>query len=645
MANLRDDLTEKTLGTCTMEKLLGRGGMGSVYLARQTRPARNVAVKVLQPNLTVNSVMHQEFLTRFRREADVIARLEHINIMPIYEYGEQDGLAYLVMPYLSGGSLRDVLSKRGALTQEETATYLDQAAAALEYAHTHGVIHRDLKPANFLLAGDGRLVLADFGIARIIQSSTIDGATLTNTGTILGTPEYMAPEMARGEHVDYRADIYEMGIVLFQMLSGRVPFAGTTPYAVVLKHVQEPLPSLHQINAAFSQAIDIVIQKATAKLPADRYQSAKEMAEAFRRAITGTMVMPSPNTPGTSPAVVSTSASAQSAPVPVSPAPAQYGTMNTIPATPGPYNTVAPPPPGTMHNQYQSYPGYTPGQQAPSIQPGAPTTPKRQRGPLILVLLTLAVVLIGGTVLATQLVKGGSQGQLSGTPTATAQGSTATPSSTMTATPAPTITSTPILTPTTTPGGIPKGNQFYQTNRPGPNCDSSNGTWVIYNKATLNCQGGATILKNTAQSPGLEGIFLTKINGQDYSSDYVIEAEMQQDPQSNSDFGIYFRNQPGSTQQGVYTFLVHPDGTWSATAYDNTTGAPIGSKTGTLGDAHKAVTLDIVANGTQFSFYANGKLLDTQTDDTYTRGTVGFAVQQGASVSISKFALYYPAGA
>src|SRR6266571_8259933 len=225
MASSNNDLIGKTLGTCTLEKLIGRGGMGTVYLARQIRPSRQVAVKVLLPNAVMDHEVRTEFLARFRREADLIARLEHVNIMPIHEYGEQDGLAYLVMPYLAGGSLRDVLARQGALSLQETTRYMKQAAEALDYAHKQGVIHRDLKPSNFLLHSDGRLVLADFGIARMMQGNgNALGVTLTGTGTLLGTPEYMAPEMIRGGQVDGCTDIYELGIVLFQMLSGTVPF-------------------------------------------------------------------------------------------------------------------------------------------------------------------------------------------------------------------------------------------------------------------------------------------------------------------------------------------------------------------------------------------------------------------------------------
>src|SRR5260370_30305837 len=219
------DLVGKTLGTFTLEKLIGQGGMGAVYLAQQVRPARFVAVKVLLPNVSKNSKEYEAFLVRFRREADVIARLEHINIMPIYEYGEQEGLAYLVMPYLAGGSLRDLLAHRGSIPLFETATYLDQVSSALAYAHAHGVIHRDIKPNNLLIHNAARLVRADFGIAPIMQDTvnTID-STPTSPSIFMGTPNYMAPEMAKGGTIDHRVDIYELGIVLFHMLSGHLHF-------------------------------------------------------------------------------------------------------------------------------------------------------------------------------------------------------------------------------------------------------------------------------------------------------------------------------------------------------------------------------------------------------------------------------------
>ena len=281
------DLIGKTLGTCALEKLLGQGGMGAVYLAHQLRPARYVAVKVLLPNVSMQSKEYEAFLVRFRREADVIARLEHINIMPIHEYGEQEGLAYLVMPYLSGGSLRELLAHRGSIPLYETAIYLDQVSSALAYAHSHGVIHRDIKPNNLLIHSDGRLVLADFGIARIMEDTgKKTDSTLTSPSMFMGTPNYMAPEMARGGPIDHRVDIYELGIVLFHMISGHVPFTGDNPLAIAVKHLQEPLPRLHDSDPSIPSAVDSVIQKATAKRPEDRYMSALDLASDFRSAIT-----------------------------------------------------------------------------------------------------------------------------------------------------------------------------------------------------------------------------------------------------------------------------------------------------------------------------------------------------------------------
>jgi len=260
--------------------------MGTVYLARQIRPTREVAVKVLHARVSLPPQEQRAFLLRFRREADVVAKLDHINIMPIYEYGEQNGIAYLVMPHLTGGNLRDLLKSRGALPFEQTLAYIEQVSSALDYAHGHKVIHRDIKPANLIFHADGRLVLADFGIARmLISDDYATEATLTSPGQLIGSVEYMAPEMVQGEYTDHRTDIYELGVVLFQMLSGQVPFQGTSPLMIAAKHVQEPPPLLHEINPAISPALDAVIGKALAKKREDRYTSAGELARSLRDAI------------------------------------------------------------------------------------------------------------------------------------------------------------------------------------------------------------------------------------------------------------------------------------------------------------------------------------------------------------------------
>ena len=286
MQAINSNLVGKVLGTYRLESLIGKGGMSAVFLAQQLQLERYVAVKVLLPDVMMDNSLYEEFLIRFQREASLVAGLEHHNITPIYDYGKQEGIAYLVMPYVAGGTLRDVLARRGALPLQEAFAYIEQAAAALDYAHAHGVIHRDLKPGNFLLHPDGRLVLADFGIARMMQrNGKASLVTLTGTGTILGTPDYMAPEMIRGGQVDNRTDIYELGIVLFQMLSGTVPFSGDPQFGVLMKHLQEPVPLLHYSNPAVPPAVDAVIQKATAKNPEDRYVSAGALTQELKSAI------------------------------------------------------------------------------------------------------------------------------------------------------------------------------------------------------------------------------------------------------------------------------------------------------------------------------------------------------------------------
>jgi serine/threonine protein kinase len=604
------DLVGKTLGTCTLERLLGRGGMGAVYLARQSRPARRVAVKVMLPQFAPNSQVYQEFLARFRREADVIARLEQVNIMPIYEYGEQDGLAYLVMPYITGGSLRDVLAKRGKLPLAEAITYIDQTAAALDYAHAQGVIHRDLKPANFLLHADGRLVLADFGIARILDTGATVFQTLTSTGSVLGTPEYMAPEMARGEAIDYRADIYELGIVLFQLLSGHAPFTGNTPYAVAVKHIQEPLPLLHPLDAAIPSAVDTVIQKATAKRREERYSSARALAQALHQASTTSARAQVEHEQQIPPTVLSSPLAvpaAQIQPPPILPQPAST-----------PVADVA-----------KESAAYTPAPQFyPNRQPATPDTPyppsSGRRPPwwIFIGILLVLVLFVGGVIIGLQINHFSPNTTLSSTRTV----GTATSSSTA---------------QSTTAATIPMGAQLYAASSPGQHCDTNGGTWADYNGANVECLGGKTKISNTSQSASLQGTFLTQLPAKAYPSNYIVQVQLQQEQNSNNDFGVYFRNQPGQ-QQGVYTFLIHPDGTWNAYVYDNTTGNPTRLTGGNLniGNTHTAVTLTIVVNGSQFTFYANNKLLGSINDSTYVSGTAGIAVDQGASVLASNFVLY-----
>src|SRR5579884_4080468 len=262
-----------TLGRYELKRLIAQGGMAEVYLAYDRRVRRLVAIKVLYGR-------DESFVRRFEREALAIGALSHDHILPLYDFGEQSPWYYLVMPYVEGGTLRDYLQKRKRLTMEETASFLDQIASALQHAHDHGVLHRDVKPSNILLRPDGYAYLADFGLAKAIMGAE----SLTGDGTIVGTPEYMAPEQSNGVN-DYRSDIYSLGIILYQMLTGRVPFVGESPVAVTIKHMQAKPTPPSEYNSDIPQSIEEVILKALAKNPDERYQQARDFALAYKKAL------------------------------------------------------------------------------------------------------------------------------------------------------------------------------------------------------------------------------------------------------------------------------------------------------------------------------------------------------------------------
>ena len=283
-----EELIGTVLGTCTLQKLIGQGGMGAVFLAQQSRPKRQVAVKVLLPMTPLSRNQLAAFLERFRRETDAAASLEHPNITPVHEYGERDGLAYLVMPYISGGTLRDELEREGPLPLAKVINYLDQIAAALDCAHDHGVIHRDIKPANILMTPEGRLLLTDFGLVKIIDEGKAPQMRLTGAGAPVGTPDYMAPEQVIGEEIDARADLYSLGVVLYQMVTGTTPFQGETPMQIAAQHLQIPPPSPQMLRPDLPVTAEQVMLRSLAKRPSDRYMRAQDLANAFRMSLVGT---------------------------------------------------------------------------------------------------------------------------------------------------------------------------------------------------------------------------------------------------------------------------------------------------------------------------------------------------------------------
>jgi len=268
-----DLLIGKTLGQFEILDEIGRGGMATVYRARQKSINRIVALKVLP-----RALLHDpSFYERFTREVDVIAHLEHPHIVPIYDYGEADGIPFIAMRYLASGSAAQWI-RRQLPTFQQIDKPLTQIAQALDHAHAQGIIHRDLKPGNILLDENNNAYLTDFGIARVLNSNLTGSA-------IIGTPAYMSPEQANGLPLDSRSDIYSLGIVLFELITGREPYEAETPVALLLKHISEPMPLAHLFREDTPRLIEQVILTATAKNPNDRFPSAMDVARAYSEAL------------------------------------------------------------------------------------------------------------------------------------------------------------------------------------------------------------------------------------------------------------------------------------------------------------------------------------------------------------------------
>jgi S1-C subfamily serine protease/tRNA A-37 threonylcarbamoyl transferase component Bud32 len=281
------DLVGKTIGQYQIVEQIGQGGMATVYKGFQPSMNRYVAIKVLSRALANDKT----FVQRFRQEAQAIAQLEHAYILPIYDYGEQNGLIYMVTRYVAGGTLKDQMTQTHS--PQEALQIIRALAGALDYAHSRGIVHRDVKPSNILIDPQGQPLLTDFGIAKMMEGTL----NLTASG-VIGTPTYMSPEQAQGQPIDGRTDIYALGIVLYELLVGSPPYQAETPVAVAMKQVTEPLPSPRLKRPDLSIAIEKIILKALAKDPADRYQTAGELADSLETALAELKtVVPPPSPP------------------------------------------------------------------------------------------------------------------------------------------------------------------------------------------------------------------------------------------------------------------------------------------------------------------------------------------------------------
>ncbi|MFN8490658.1 MAG: serine/threonine-protein kinase [Caldilineaceae bacterium] len=275
------NLTGRTLGKYQLVDRLGQGGIAEVYKAFQPGVERFVASKVLHGHL----VHSGDFVARFQREARAVGRLHHPNIVRVIDFDQEADVHYMIMDYIQGGTLAAYLKDRRLLPVTAALRIGAQLADALAYAHAQGMIHRDIKPANVMFtdATHTQAVLTDFGLAHLCDSNE---ARLTMTGAMVGTPTYMSPEAVRGEPCDERSDIYSLGVVLYEMVTGKTPYVANTPYSMIMKQANEPLPSPRSLNPALPVMVEDLLLRALAKEPEERYQSALDFASAIHQVLT-----------------------------------------------------------------------------------------------------------------------------------------------------------------------------------------------------------------------------------------------------------------------------------------------------------------------------------------------------------------------
>src|SRR3990172_5142822 len=340
-----EDLTGMRLGQYQVLAPLGEGGMAAVYKAYQASVDRQVALKILPRHFASDP----EFTGRFEQEAKLIAKLQHVHILPVYDFGEAEGYTYIAMPFIETGTLADLMHGQ-SMPLDQVREIITQVGGALAYAHARGLVHRDVKPSNILIDHAGNCLLTDFGIAKIVEGTT----KFTQTGAIIGTPAYMSPEQIRGDKLDGRSDQYSLGIVLYEMVTGRPPFRAETPPAIFVKHLHDPLPPPSTIKPDLPEDLERVILKCLAKEPAARYPDMRALVKALDRAIPRTREEPAE--PGAGLATTLGAGTPEEAAALPGGKPLKVGVTTPRPGSPEPAVPVAGPAPG--RKQARKFPGW-----------------------------------------------------------------------------------------------------------------------------------------------------------------------------------------------------------------------------------------------------------------------------------------------
>jgi serine/threonine protein kinase len=556
------------LGAYRIISQVGKGGMATVYKAYQSSMDRNVAIKVLPRQLAESP----EFAARFQQEARIIARLEHPHILPVFDYGESDGVTYFVMRYLEAGTLKTKM-EAGPLSLNEIDRLFTQLTEALNYAHGHGIVHRDLKPANALIDGDGNLFLTDFGIAKLLESAS---PRLTQTDAILGTPAYISPEQAKAETVNQRSDIYSLGIILYEMVTGSVPFVADTPLAVILKHISDPLPPPSIIKKDIPESIERVILKALAKDPSDRYATASEFLSAWKRALEEKETVRSALEPKPAPA-------------------SRTGTPSPALA------------PGASVDLTQGKPAPAPK----SVPPSSSGRTGWVIGCLVVACLVFSVAGVGIVFLNWQ------------TPTFLSSAtSTPLPTSTHIPTqpPLPTETFTPIST-----GSVLLQDDFSQDDQWGTLTDADNS--VEYDGESLRMQ----VLQQ-------ENWFVwTTPNDEVYENIHIEVTVTNNDGESSTAFGImcYQQEESGSyyyvamTPNGQYAIAIAKEGETDIFFTNNDQWGD----SDLIEQNKDTYRIGADCSNGRLTLYVDGQVIDSVSDSAYTNGIVGLFVWSGDNVN------------